>query len=224
MAQAAVQERPRRSGPHAERTAQMRERLNEAAVACLCRVGYAATTVQLVTDEANVSRGAMLHHFPAKVDLMTSVAAYCAEKQNRYVNWRLGQIAPGVDRFLAITDATWEVMAKPHALAFLEIMMGSRSDPALGERFSAVIEDLESGQEEGVWRMAEAIGIADRQRVLDMVRLHRAAMRGLLLEAVLKGERAPAERAMALLDHYKKTLTGEMMADRPPLPPVPPRR
>jgi AcrR family transcriptional regulator len=214
---------PKRSGPHAQRTAQMRQRLCEAATACLHRVGYAATTVQLVTEEANVSRGAMLHHYPTKVDLMVAVAEYAAEKQNRYVRWRLSRVPEGMDRYMAITQATWEATTQPWAIALLELMMASRSDPSLGERFPAVLEALESRQREDVWSMAQDLGIRDKERVLTMVRLHVAAMRGLSLEMMFSGERKPAERAMRLLEDYKAYLTGQLVTDRPQLPPIPPR-
>lgn len=66
----------------------MRQRLVDAAIACLHRVGYAATITQLVMEEAGVSRGAMLHHFPTKVDLIIAVAEAAAAHQNRYVRRR----------------------------------------------------------------------------------------------------------------------------------------
>lgn len=223
MIKTARMARPRRSGPHAERSAEMRKRLNEAAIVCLCRVGYAATTTQLVTEEANVSRGAMLHHFPTKVDLMASVAEYAAEKQNRYVRWRLSRVPDGMDRFMVITQATWEATIRPPSLALLEIMMGSRSDPALAERFPAVLEALESRQREDVWRMAQDLGVTDRRKVLSMVRLHTAAMRGLALEMMYSGEPERSEDPMKLLEEYKRYLAGQLVTDRPPLAPLPPR-
>ena len=44
------------------------QRLIDAAVVCLNRVGLAATTTELVRREAGVSRGAMLHHFPSTAE------------------------------------------------------------------------------------------------------------------------------------------------------------
>ncbi|RYG28791.1 MAG: TetR/AcrR family transcriptional regulator, partial [Burkholderiales bacterium] len=109
-------------GPHAERTAAMRKRLIEAAIECLEKNGYGSTTLQLVTDAAGASRGAILHHFPNKVDLMIAVAEYCAGKQNRHVARMLANTEPGMDRFLGLTMATWDAMQQPAAIALLEIM------------------------------------------------------------------------------------------------------
>jgi len=198
-------------GPHAERTAAMRKRLIDAAIDCLGRLGYGATTLQVVTDTAGVSRGAVLHHFPNKVDLMIAVAEYAAGKQNRHVARLLADTKPGMDRYLAITMATWDAMTKPPAVALLEIMMGSRSDPELGERFPAVIESLEKYQREGVWEQAQSVGITDKATVEAMVHLHNAAMRGLALELMFSRDQKKADSAMALLRRYKRQLTGELM-------------
>lgn len=198
-------------GPHAERTAAMRKRLIDAAIDCLGRLGYGATTLQVVTDTAGVSRGAVLHHFPNKVDLMIAVAEYAAGKQNRHVARLLANTEPGMDRYLAITMATWDAMTKPPAIALLEIMMGSRSDAELGERFPAVIESLEKYQREGVWAQAQSVGITDKAAIEAMVHLHNAAMRGLAMELMFSRDRKKAESAMALLRRYKGQLTGELV-------------
>lgn len=198
-------------GPHAERTAAMRQRLIDAAVACLYELGYAATTFQIVTERAGVSRGAILHHFPTKVDLMVAVAEYAAQYQNQFIRDRLADTPEGMPVYLALTYATWEVVVQPPATALLEVMMATRADAALAERLPEVISTFEARQRETVWRMAQRAGIRDRARVDDMVRLHRAAMRGLAIELALTGDRAAAESSMRLLEHYKRMLTGELI-------------
>ncbi|MFT3723241.1 MAG: TetR/AcrR family transcriptional regulator [Hyphomonadaceae bacterium] len=198
-------------GPHAERTAAMRKRLIDAAIGCLTKLGYGATTLQVVTDAAGASRGAILHHFPNKVDLMIAVAEYAAEKQNRHVARLLANTQPGMDRFLGITMATWDAMQQPPAIALLEIMMGSRSDADLGARFPAVIEALEKSQREGVWEQAQSVGITDKTQIEAMTWLHNAAMRGLAMELMFSKNIRKANMAMKLLRRYKTQLTGDLV-------------
>ena len=59
---AVMPRRPRQT--QAERSAAMRARLVDAAIRCLNKHGYSATTVAMVADEAGVSRGGMLHQSP----------------------------------------------------------------------------------------------------------------------------------------------------------------
>jgi AcrR family transcriptional regulator len=198
-------------GPHAERTAAMRKRLIDAAIDCLTKLGYGATTLQVVTDTAGASRGAILHHFPTKVDLMIAVAEYAAEKQNRHVARLLADTKPGMDRYLGITMATWDAMQRPPAIALLEIMMGSRSDADLGARFPAVIAALEKSQREGVWEQAQSVGITDKDQIEAMTWLHNAAMRGLAMELMFSKDLPKSTAAMKLLKRYKQWLTGQLV-------------
>src|SRR5436190_18579117 len=132
----------RPSGPthltHEARSAATRTRLIEAAVHCLRTYGYAATTTTLVAEIAELSRGAMLHQFGTKVDLMLAVAKHVVERQNAFFVDELAKYPAGRERFVALTDVTWQALSQPEAIALLEIMMASRSDADLGERFPVV--------------------------------------------------------------------------------------
>ncbi|MBI1358674.1 MAG: TetR family transcriptional regulator [Alphaproteobacteria bacterium] len=197
-------------GPHAKRSAAMRVRVIDAAIDCLTRLGYSATTLQVVIDTAGVSRGAVLHHFPTRVDLMIAVAEYAAGKQNRQVARLLADTVPGMDRFVALTMATWDAMVRPPSIALIEIMMGSRSDPELGARFPAVHEALERYQREGVWETAKEAGITDKASIEAMIHLHNAAMRGLVLDLMYSKDRKRTDSAMKLLLRYKKQLAADL--------------
>ena len=58
--------------PQADRTRAMRARLLEATVELLVERGFAGTSTTLVSERAGVSRGAQLHHFPTKNDLVVA--------------------------------------------------------------------------------------------------------------------------------------------------------
>lgn len=201
---------PTRRGPHAARSAAMRRKLIEAAIVCLDKYGYGKTTLQKITDEAGVSRGAFLHHFPTRCDLITAVAEDAAVQQNEYVRALLSKYKPGVELFDAITEATWQALLQPPAIALIEIMMGARSDPELDARFTTTLQKLQDAQREGVWEVAQQVGIKDKKAILNMVHLHRAAMRGLLIELKYTHDRDAAESGMELLKHYKVLLTKEL--------------
>ena len=50
----------------------MRARLLDATVDCLVEHGFSHTSTTLVSERAGVSRGAQLHHFPTKNDLVVA--------------------------------------------------------------------------------------------------------------------------------------------------------
>lgn len=188
----------------------MRARLIEAAVECLYKVGYGATTFQTVTDRAGVSRGAILHHFPTRVDLMAAVAEHAATFQDQVVLKAVDEAAEASELFVNITRSTWMSMIQPPAMALLEVMMATRGDPELAVRIREVTTALEGRQRDAVWRFAQSLGVRDERRIDAMVRLHRAAMRGLALEFSLTRNQAEAEESMELLVHYKRLLTAEL--------------
>ncbi|MCX4233637.1 TetR/AcrR family transcriptional regulator [Streptomyces sp. NPDC020707] len=68
--------------PKQDRSRATRQRLLEAAVACLAERGWAGSTVSVVAEHAGVSRGAAQHHFPTREDLFTAAVEYVAEERS----------------------------------------------------------------------------------------------------------------------------------------------
>src|SRR3954466_937714 len=66
--------------PKQDRSRATRQRLLEAAVACLADRGWAGSTVAVVAEHAGVSRGAAQHHFPPREDLFTGAIEFVSEQ------------------------------------------------------------------------------------------------------------------------------------------------
>jgi len=201
--------RPRRRS-NAERSAATRARLIEAAVDCLYRLGYMATTTVLVAKKAKVSRGAMLHQFPTKVDLMLAVVVHAVTVHDQFHRRELMKCKRGIERFMALTDVAWEVAKQPSSIALTEIMMATRSDPELRRRFPPIAKELERLRRSGVWEIAEDIGITDRVAIDTMVQLHMAALHGLSLSLMFTPDKRAGKPAVELLKWYKTQLVNTL--------------
>jgi len=59
-----------------ERRESTQTALLEATVTCLGRDGYAHTSISSIVEEAGVSRGALLHHYPTKNELIANAIVY----------------------------------------------------------------------------------------------------------------------------------------------------
>ncbi|MBV9832442.1 MAG: helix-turn-helix transcriptional regulator, partial [Marmoricola sp.] len=57
----------------------MRQRLLDATIECLVEHGWSGTSTTLVSQRAGVSRGAQLHHFPTKNDLVVAAVEHVTE-------------------------------------------------------------------------------------------------------------------------------------------------
>lgn len=136
MGELVTEKRPRRT--QAERSATTRALLLDATIKCLYEHGYGATTTILVSQRAGVSRGAMLHQFPSKADLMTFVVKEVhAEAVQMYSELLAGIIEPR-ERLSAYPEAVWKIESRPAGVAVLEILQGSRSDPELAAKLAPV--------------------------------------------------------------------------------------
>lgn len=76
----------------AQRSAAMRQRLLDATVECLVTYGYAGTTTHRVAELAGVTRGAQIHHFRAKEDLVIAAIEHLAEQRARAVVRELSRL------------------------------------------------------------------------------------------------------------------------------------
>jgi AcrR family transcriptional regulator len=65
-----VKKERNKSGWQAKKSAMTRDAILDAAINCYVTLGYAETTTAKIADKAQVSRGAMLHHFPSKTELV----------------------------------------------------------------------------------------------------------------------------------------------------------
>ena len=197
--------------PQAERSEQSRAKAIDAAIASLAEDGYAATTVFGVAKRAKISRGGVLHHFDGKADLLEAVAREAIVRLTAKRKRSLGRIPEGVQRFTALTDATWANMREPESIAILEILIGSRSDPEIEKRMRPVFRDLNAFQNTKAKDIGRRAGLHDGPTIEAMNKLHTAAMRGLLLESIFFGTRADTEEAFALLKWYKSKLVERMI-------------
>ena len=58
-----------------------RQTILDAALDCFYDMGYANTTTENISKRAGVSRGAMLHHFPTRFDLIKAAVEHLTEKR-----------------------------------------------------------------------------------------------------------------------------------------------
>ncbi len=109
----------------------MRGRLLDATVETLLERGYAGTTTTEIARRAGVSRGAQLHHFPTKSELVLTAVEHLSERRREEFVQVVASLPDGVDRADAAIDQLWRIMSGPTFYAWLELMVASRTDPEL---------------------------------------------------------------------------------------------
>ena len=126
--------------PQSERSDAMQRRLMNATLNCFAQVGYASTSISTVLKEAGVSRGALLHHYPTKRDLIAaSIRFFYTERQNRFAELLLG---PDHAK-LCLKDRMqifWRDINDQSAIS-LEIMAAMRDDRLISDILAKLNDD-----------------------------------------------------------------------------------
>ncbi|MGJ3647852.1 TetR/AcrR family transcriptional regulator [Sphingomonas sp. GlSt437] len=191
--------------PQAERSAGTRARLIEAAITCLHRTGYSATTVSTVAAEAGVSRGAMTHQFPAKTDLMLAVVGHVFNQDIDL--YRDATEATDPVRFLLdLPHTMWRVISRPAGIAVIEIMLASRADPDLAAQLRALQSRIDVQAHRWSEDRVRAAGLTPHPDAAAIHELYVAAVRGLAIEATFMDNRDGVERSLRVLSAMMRRL------------------
>jgi AcrR family transcriptional regulator len=204
--------RPKARRPQARRSADTQSKLIEAAIICIHRHGYGATTVTMVARQARVSRGAMTHQFPAKTDLMLAVVRAVFEQDSEHYQKSLAAMEP-LEWMRCLPATMWQVISKPSAIAVMEIMLASRSDRDLAEKLRVIQTRIDEQAHEWVLDMHQQAGIEERPDGEAVHRVLVAAVRGLALEAVFMRNRAEVEKSIGVLSQVLRHIYPALATD-----------
>ena len=121
-----------------EKTAETRRRLLDAAIECLIDRGYANTTTSEIAERAGLSRGAQLYHFPKKEELLTNAVEHLFQLKFTELKDKVRLLTDQNDRRAMAIDLLWEVANGRLTIAWIELVVASRTDSYLRESVSAV--------------------------------------------------------------------------------------
>ena len=122
--------------PQAERRRVTRGKLLDATIESLIDVGYPRTTTVEVGERAGLSRGAQLHHFPSRADLLVAAIEHLADERSKEFEAELrARLEKGDEPVDAMVDMLWTMFSGPLYWAVVELMVAARTDPELLGRF-----------------------------------------------------------------------------------------
>lgn len=123
--------------PLQQRAIDTRAAVLDAAIGCLVELGYGATTTIETARRAGVSRGAQLHHFRTKAELMTAAVGRLLERRVEEFRKAFVDVPIGPGRIDKAVDVLWSMFDSPAFTAVSELWIAARTDPELA---SAVVE------------------------------------------------------------------------------------
>lgn len=163
----------------------MRERLLDATIGCLVDYGYAGATVTRIAERAGVTRGAQVHHYRTKDDLVTAAVTHLAGKSAEFGWSQVARIADSPDPCGELLDILWAMHQGSTFTATVELWVAARTDEEL-RRHVATVEPVllailrDEADRHGAAAVTDAPAGAD---LLEAVFTAMDAMRGLLISA-----------------------------------------
>lgn len=187
--------------PQADRTRAMRSRLLEATVELLVERGFSGTSTTLVSERAGVSRGAQLHHFPTKNDLVVAAVEHLTELRGAELAEALGSVPCGAGRTRAVLWVLGDHFSSPVFTAALELWVAARTDEAL----LAAVAPLEQRIGRETHRLTvEALGVDEsRAGSRQLVQATLDLVRGLGLASTITDD---TRRRRRILEQWARTL------------------
>jgi AcrR family transcriptional regulator len=135
---------PRRT--QAERRAATRAALLDATIECLNEFGYADTTTNRIVERAGVSRGAQVHHFPTKAELVIEAVRHLSDRRSAELLREAERLPPeGPDRVRSALDLLWKIHTGPLFGASLELWTAARTDPELRSALAGFEAEMQGG-------------------------------------------------------------------------------
>jgi len=135
-------------GWQAEKSALTRQAILEAAVRSFVEHGYANTTTAMIAEEASVSRGAMMHHFPSRSAVMNAVVGYLhVRRLNEYRALMSDIDSPDQQltrkAIKTSVESAWKYVNLPSFVAYQELLAAARTDKELAKAVGEVEQDFE---------------------------------------------------------------------------------
>ena len=182
----------------AERRARTRHLLLDATLDCLAERGYGATTTTLVSERAGVSRGAQLHHFPTRAELVAAAVEHLFAELTSDYRAAFAELPPDESRLRAAIALLWSMYQKPRWPAALELDTAARTDPDLHAQLVSVSQAHRRNISELAARYFPELA-DDQERFEDLLTVILDTMYGMAVRRLLHGDEARIEQVLATL-------------------------
>ncbi|TYC78547.1 TetR/AcrR family transcriptional regulator [Stappia sp. BW2] len=194
---------PRRT--QAEKSAAMRLKLCEATLSALAEVGYEKTTTQEICARAGVSRGALTHQFPTRVDILSAAFEHLLEAWEAERRTHIASLPEGQPiSFEAYTRHLWRVVfSSQNYVAALELMMAARMDGDLAANLRSVLARWRSVRDFLSLQLLGREDEAEDPQVLTFLHLNLCMLRGIAIHGSFDASEEERER---LLDAWLEFL------------------
>jgi AcrR family transcriptional regulator len=198
----------------AERSAAMRTRLLDATIECLVTYGYAGTTTPRVAERAGVTRGAQIHHFRSKEDLVVAAIEHLAQQRTQAAIREFGRAETSSDPVSTVLDFLWEAHQGPMFVATVELWVAARTDDVLARHIERVEPLVNSTLISAIAQLVP--DHAMRKELRNFVYTAMDALRGILLNSFVDRDSDRVRRRWdRACEHLRAIVAGLLASESP---------
>lgn len=175
----------------------------EAAVRCLARDGYSASSIARIADGAGVQKRMVLYYFESREQLFDVVVRRVGDRLISQVEGMLDDVDGSTDVALAGLDQLWEAVT--HEPALLAAYFGLVAESVTDQQLRRSVDEIGEGFRRLVGRLARVLLHEGRHRAVDeqvLVVVIIAAMQGFTLEYLQHGDTPALREAIALFQRW----------------------
>jgi len=183
-----------------------RRHICRSVIACLDERGYSETSLGRVQKRAGISRGALTHHFPTRVDMMVATVEQILEPV-RFSGKRRGRAFPQEATIRLHLVRLWtDTVNTVEGRALFEILVAARTDVELQVRIAPALRayDEEVGEGLAVLYRSRGRGEEDVRQLWTICRIF---LRGLHVQERFGGGQA---ETVALMERFAELITDQI--------------
>jgi AcrR family transcriptional regulator len=167
----------------AERSEETRTRILKAAANLIRKRGYARFRTAEVAEEAGLSRGAQLHHFPTKDSLVVATLEYVFEQAQALSRRRASAVNRPRDLIEAVIEDAREFFFSEHFKVAIDIVLSTSTDQSVRKQILDISRKARRPVETA-WTGALAASGVPGQLASDIVALTLSLVRGMALRTL----------------------------------------
>jgi len=205
---------PRVRRTQAERSAAMRTRLLDATIECLVTYGYAGITTPRVAERAGVTRGAQIHHFRSKEDLVVAAIEHLAQQRTQAAIREFGRVETSGDPVSTVLDFLWEAHQGPMFIATVELWVAARTDDVLARHIERVEPLVNSTLISAIAQLVP--DHAMRKELRNFVYTAMDALRGILLNSFVDRDADRVRRRWDRACEHLRVIVDGLLATESP--------
>jgi AcrR family transcriptional regulator len=185
-----------------ERSVSTIARLRRATVALIAERGYASVTTIEIAQRAGVSRGALLHHFPLKIDLIVDAAEEIWRDAAIHVRRLSEELSRSADYADAFVDGMWDHVFREEVVKMsIDLTSAAQADADLRARLDQPLRQLFDAYGEIADQVFAGSGMSHDQR-LTLVSVATCAIRGLRVQNIMAPSPGMTEAVLRELKAY----------------------